>query len=119
MLWEILLQKHPLLLKKGEVRHIGIEMAPKPDPKTVRLGHSHVLNVQLKDTTLLHAAGELLVVLGATVVLHLKSAHMQQVARTRLKTVPHAVPRRTLSTIMLVISLTSWAPHQSRAVLTL
>lgn len=88
------------------IRHTGIEMTTKPDIKTARPGHSHVLNVHLKDTILLNAAGALLVVPRATAMLHLKPAHRQQVAITHLKTIPYEVAPRTLTTIMLVMSMT-------------
>ena len=58
------------------------ETTARLDPNIVRLGHSHVVNAQQKDTTPRTVASAPLVVSGVTVTLHREPATKVQVVET-------------------------------------
>ena len=82
-------------------------MIAKLGPDTVKLGHSHVVNVQQKDISPRTAASAPLVVSGATVTLHPELVSKVWLTRTHPMLVcPRAQPR-TLNRTVQVMSLTN------------
>ena len=82
-------------------------MIVKLGPDTVKLGHSHVVNVQQKDISPRTAASAPLVVSGATVTLHPELVSNVWLTRTHPMLVCPRAPQRTLNRTVQVTSLTN------------